>query len=113
MSVGPLALPYYSLLPSDNLSELHDTYETQLEFMHSDVASGGLWTPKDCKPLHKVAIIIPFKNRTSHLVTLLSVLIPVLKRQEIMFQFFVVEQVIIQCSLNKTDIRYMITITIE
>lgn len=93
ISVGPMTLPLLQL--ADNSLKLYEIRQNRLIMLHSDMKPNGLWSPKHCNPLHRVAVIIPFKNRTPHLVTLLSVLIPVLKRQEVMFQIFVTEQVMI------------------
>ncbi|VVC36779.1 Hypothetical protein CINCED_3A013088 [Cinara cedri] len=54
---------------------------------------GGSWAPEDCKARHSVCIIIPYRDRKDHLWTLLYRLIPVLKRQQLDFKIFVVEQV--------------------
>ncbi|XP_050428592.1 beta-1,4-N-acetylgalactosaminyltransferase bre-4-like [Adelges cooleyi] len=54
---------------------------------------GGSWAPEDCKARHSVCIIIPYRDRQDHLWTLLHRLIPVLKRQQLDFKIFVVEQV--------------------
>jgi hypothetical protein len=54
---------------------------------------GGSWAPDDCKARHSVCIIIPYRDRKDHLWTLLYRLIPVLKRQQLDFKIFVVEQV--------------------
>ncbi|XP_050535113.1 beta-1,4-N-acetylgalactosaminyltransferase bre-4-like [Daktulosphaira vitifoliae] len=54
---------------------------------------GGSWAPEDCKARHSVCIIIPYRDRQDHLWTLLHRLIPLLKRQQLDFKIFVVEQV--------------------
>lgn len=54
---------------------------------------GGSWAPDDCTARHSVCIIIPYRDRKDHLWTLLYRLIPVLKRQQLDFKIFVVEQV--------------------
>ncbi|XP_072023943.1 uncharacterized protein [Amphiura filiformis] len=54
--------------------------------------SGGHWKPTDCIPRWKVAIIIPYRNRSIHLPILLHYLTPFLQRQLLEFHFFVVEQ---------------------
>lgn len=67
--------------------------EQDLKTIHADLESGGLWLPKDCTPVFRVAIVVPYRDRTAHLLTFLKVLLPVLKKQRIQFQIFVVEQV--------------------
>ncbi|GFR87206.1 beta-1,4-galactosyltransferase 1 [Elysia marginata] len=59
---------------------------------NANVLNGGEWAPLDCVSRHRVAFVIPYRDRWSHLKTLLHHLIPVLKRQQIHFRMFVVEQ---------------------
>lgn len=55
--------------------------------------NGGKWSPKYCKARHKVAIVIPYKNRLKNLNYFLYHMHPFLQRQELEYQIFVVEQV--------------------
>lgn len=64
----------------------------ELAKAYPDVEKGGRVRPKHCKAAEKVAIIIPFRNRHSHLYILLNNLIPLLRRQLIDARFFVIEQ---------------------
>jgi len=57
--------------------------------------SGGEWKPADCVARYHMAVVIPFRDRDSHLIALLRHLIPLLQRQMIHFRIFVVEQVMI------------------
>ncbi|KAK3761737.1 hypothetical protein RRG08_010354 [Elysia crispata] len=56
------------------------------------VQKGGSWTPDQCKPWQRVAIIIPYRDRMHHLLILLRRLHPMLKLQKIDYRVFVVEQ---------------------
>ncbi|KAI1718376.1 beta-1,4-N-acetylgalactosaminyltransferase bre-4 [Ditylenchus destructor] len=71
---------------------IDDLEEGEVELFNSDVSPGGKWKPKDCQARHKVAIIIPYRDRKSHLTRLLDFLIPVLKKQLLDFRFIVTEQ---------------------
>uniref|UniRef100_A0A0B7B2K3 Beta-1,4-galactosyltransferase n=1 Tax=Arion vulgaris TaxID=1028688 RepID=A0A0B7B2K3_9EUPU len=53
---------------------------------------GGHYEPEDCAAVEKLAIIIPYRNRHSHLHILLNNLLPVLIRQKRDFRIFVIEQ---------------------
>lgn len=68
---------------------------------------GGYWAPEDCQARHSVCIIVPYRDRKDHLWTLLYRIIPVLKRQQLEFKIFVVEQVYQWCIsvviLNRGD----------
>lgn len=80
ISVGPLAV-------IKNPPEL-EVIERELK----DVKSGGMHLPSNCIARHKVAIIIPFRDRMRHLETLLFNLHPILLRQQIDYEIFVIEQ---------------------
>ncbi|XP_072020708.1 uncharacterized protein [Amphiura filiformis] len=53
---------------------------------------GGIWTPSDCMPRWKVAIVIPYRNRSFHLPIVIRFLTPMLQRQKLEFGFYVAEQ---------------------
>lgn len=78
--VGPLAT--YSDSPS---------YE-ELEKLYPEVSSGGRYKPPDCISRHKVAIVLPYRNRDIHLRTFLKNIHPFLERQQLDYGIYVVEQ---------------------
>ncbi|CAH1109966.1 unnamed protein product [Psylliodes chrysocephalus] len=53
---------------------------------------GGHWQPENCRVLSKVAIVIPFRCRGEHLLLFLQHMHPFLKRQQLDYRIFVVEQ---------------------
>ncbi|KAL1497677.1 hypothetical protein ABEB36_008598 [Hypothenemus hampei] len=53
---------------------------------------GGHWKPPNCVVEKKVAIVIPFKCRGEHLLLFLQHMHPFLKRQQLDYTIFVVEQ---------------------
>lgn len=53
----------------------------------------GRWLPSNCKARHRVAIIIPYKDRQQNLNYFLNHMHPFLQRQELEYQVFVIEQV--------------------
>jgi hypothetical protein len=63
-----------------------------VEASNPQVTVGGKWEPDDCDSWQRVAIIIPYRNREQHLILLLNRLHPLLKKQKIAYQIFVVEQ---------------------
>lgn len=63
-----------------------------MEKTFTDVKPGGRGYPTDCLARYRVAIIIPFRDRPQHLQTLLYNLHPMLLRQQIDYQIFIVEQ---------------------
>ncbi|KAG0724964.1 Beta-1,4-N-acetylgalactosaminyltransferase bre-4 [Chionoecetes opilio] len=62
------------------------------ERAHPELAPGGHFTPGDCLARYKVAVIIPYRDRVSHLSVLLHHLHPILQRQQVDYTIFVVEQ---------------------
>ncbi|KAK0060953.1 beta-1 4-galactosyltransferase 4 [Biomphalaria pfeifferi] len=65
-------------------SELVDEY--------IEMEPGGHLRPQNCTPGQTMAILIPYRNRSSHLHILLHNLIPFLTRQNVDVTFFVIEQ---------------------
>ena len=72
---------------------LSDVTMKEVELQYSDVSNGGQWSPTVCKSQHHVAIIIPYRDRKSHLKILLRHLHGFLQKQQLSYRIFVVEQV--------------------
>lgn len=66
---------------------------TLLAKQNPEVKVGGRYAPKDCISPHKVAIIIPFRNRQEHLKYWLYYLHPILQRQQLDYGIYVINQV--------------------
>ncbi|XP_064489036.1 beta-1,4-N-acetylgalactosaminyltransferase bre-4-like [Ornithodoros turicata] len=62
------------------------------EKIFTDLMPGGRYTPKECRSRHRVAIIIPYRNRSEHLVEFLNYMHYMLKRQQLDYGIYVVEQ---------------------
>lgn len=54
---------------------------------------GGLSTPLNCKPRHKVALIIPYRNRESNLKLFLQNIHPFLAKQQLDYGIYLIEPV--------------------
>ena len=54
--------------------------------------NNGRWTPAGCKARHRVAIIVPYKNRLQNLNYFLVNMHPFLQKQMLEYQIFIVEQ---------------------
>jgi hypothetical protein len=74
-----------SIFPNVSLDEIETNY--------SNVRSGGQWSPSHCLARHKVAIIIPYRDRFEHLIILLYYLHSILQRQELDYKIYVSEQI--------------------
>ncbi|XP_037513474.1 beta-1,4-N-acetylgalactosaminyltransferase bre-4 isoform X1 [Rhipicephalus sanguineus] len=57
-----------------------------------DVMPGGRFQPKECTSRHRVAILVPYRNRTEHLKIFAYNIHKVLSRQQIDYGVFVIEQ---------------------
>uniref|UniRef100_A0A1A8GTB6 Beta-1,4-galactosyltransferase n=1 Tax=Nothobranchius korthausae TaxID=1143690 RepID=A0A1A8GTB6_9TELE len=64
----------------------------QIKNENPNVQLGGLFKPKDCEALQKVAIIIPFRKRDEHLKFWLYYLHPILQRQQLEYGVYVINQ---------------------
>ena len=74
------------------IDEVPSTME-EVELSLPNIKPGGTFAPTDCKSSHKVAIIIPYRNRPDHLRILLYNIHPILSRQNIDYGIFVIEEV--------------------
>lgn len=72
---------------------LTDTSYKDLESRFTWLQIGGHHTPTGCKPREQVAVLIPFRNRGSHLRILLNNLHPILYRQQLGYTIYVLKQV--------------------
>ncbi len=57
-----------------------------------DIRKGGKHSPKECKSYQKVAIIVPYRNRLSHLQLFVQHIHPFLNQQLIDYTLFIIEQ---------------------
>ncbi|XP_052770058.1 beta-1,4-galactosyltransferase 4-like [Mya arenaria] len=58
---------------------------------YQSVQPGGIWSPESCTPAAKVAVIITYRNRESHLKVILKVLHTLLQNQQLHYGIYVVE----------------------
>ena len=67
------------------MKKIEKLYQTKLEL-------GGRFKPKQCIARHRVAIIVPYRDREEHLRTFLLHMHSYLPRQQLDYGIFVVEQ---------------------
>jgi len=65
----------------------------ELELQHAELHIGGSWEPASCIARHRIAVIVPFRDREEHLRALLNLIHPMLQRQLLKYTVFVAEQV--------------------
>ncbi|CAN7976789.1 unnamed protein product [Ixodes persulcatus] len=73
------------------LQEAPSLEEIEKSFTH--IMPGGRFKPKECLARHRVAILIPYRNREEHLRVFLYNMHQFLPRQQIDYGIFVIEQV--------------------
>ncbi|XP_032519033.1 beta-1,4-N-acetylgalactosaminyltransferase bre-4-like [Danaus plexippus] len=56
------------------------------------VQNGGYYTPENCRSRHKVAIIVPYRNRKENLAAFITNMHPFLMKQKLEYRIFIVEQ---------------------
>uniref|UniRef100_A0A8C6YV57 Beta-1,4-galactosyltransferase n=1 Tax=Nothoprocta perdicaria TaxID=30464 RepID=A0A8C6YV57_NOTPE len=64
----------------------------QIQAKNPAVGAGGRYRPPACEPRSRTAIVIPHRNRESHLGHLLYYLHPFLQRQQLQYGIYVVHQ---------------------
>ncbi|CAH0589188.1 unnamed protein product [Chrysodeixis includens] len=72
-----------------------DKQEPALEWVakrNPDVKAGGYFCPAHCRARYRVAIVVPYRDRKGHLAIFLRYIHPLLKKQQLEYRIFVVEQ---------------------
>ncbi|KOB74115.1 Glycosyltransferase [Operophtera brumata] len=67
----------------------------ELDFVEKkfpEIKWGGMYAPPNCTARHKVAIIVPYRDREQHLAVFLNHMHPFLMKQQIEYGIFVIEQ---------------------
>lgn len=64
----------------------------QLEERFNWLEAGGHWAPDFCRAAKSVAIVVPFRCRGEHLLLFLQHMHPFLKRQQLDYTIFIIEQ---------------------
>ncbi|XP_062236051.1 beta-1,4-galactosyltransferase 1-like [Platichthys flesus] len=80
--VGPLGVDFSQKLTLDEVRRK----------VSSSLREGGRYQPPDCVSKHKVAVVIPFRNRHEHLNYWLYYLHPILMRQQLDYGVYVINQ---------------------
>ncbi|XP_070701255.1 beta-1,4-galactosyltransferase 2 [Pempheris klunzingeri] len=94
---SPKPLPPCPEIPPGLVGRLLIEFSSQMTMErvqkeNPNVTEGGRYTPPDCRPRWKVAIIIPFRHRENHLKYWLHYLHPILRRQKIDYGIYIINQ---------------------
>jgi hypothetical protein len=69
-----------------------DEMTVELKMKEAGLKMGGRYEPETCQSRHKVAIVVPYRDRKDHLTVFLRYLHPFLQRQQLNYVIIVVEQ---------------------
>jgi N-terminal region of glycosyl transferase group 7 len=83
-------IDYNSTVAWDTLINQHSVSQSD---GRSTMTSAGRWRPSWCIPRHRIAVLVPFRNRDKDLSVLLNVLHTHLRRQHLDYVIIVIEQV--------------------
>lgn len=75
-----------------NKTEL-DMNKIENELKNLPIREGGLSSPIECKSRHRVALIVPFRDRDSNLKIFLNNLHPLLVKQQLDYGIFLIEPI--------------------
>jgi len=76
--------------------------EIEEHYANSSIELGGHWSPFHCTARHRVAIIIPYRDRDMQLRIFLNFMHQFLQKQQLDYQIFLVEPVRILKMANKS-----------
>ena len=80
------SLPFIDLNDTSIPSSVSDEFG-------GEVKRGGTWQPKYCTARKKIAVLIPYRNRTNQLNVFLRHMHPIFQRQLLDYRIFLIEQV--------------------
>ncbi|XP_075980207.1 beta-1,4-N-acetylgalactosaminyltransferase bre-4-like [Anticarsia gemmatalis] len=88
-------LPLCDAMPPDLGPIPVNKTELELDFVekkYPEIEYGGRYKPPNCTARHKVAIIVPYRDRQQHLAIFLNHMHPFLMKQQIEYGIFIIEQ---------------------
>ena len=97
MKPSPSPLPLCPKGPPESAGRIHVRQQQYKEeelntlFMNDSI-TGGRWKPRTCAARHKIAIIVPYRNRERELGIFLRHMHPFLQRQQVHYSIYIIEQ---------------------
>jgi len=76
------------------------TVEEVDQTMSGSLEKGGVYRPPHCLPIQRIAILVPYRNQSSHLANFLEIMHPFLQQQNLQYVIVAVQQTG-DCVFNK------------
>jgi len=89
---SPPITPVEELVSMPSFLEEKDLELVDRSMQGGMLGKGGSYIPTDCQPTSRIAILIPYRNRSSHLAHFLEIMHPILQRQRLQYTIVVVNQ---------------------
>ncbi|XP_032519233.2 beta-1,4-N-acetylgalactosaminyltransferase bre-4-like [Danaus plexippus] len=89
------SLPLCDEMPPDLGPISVNKTEIELDWVekrYPEVRSGGIYSSSNCTARHRVAIIVPYRDRQQHLAIFLNHMHPFLMKQQIEYGIYIIEQ---------------------
>ncbi|XP_037293005.1 beta-1,4-N-acetylgalactosaminyltransferase bre-4 isoform X3 [Manduca sexta] len=81
-----------SIIKQNGKEKQRNVKKRRTKDMLSEIQMGGYYYPKDCRSRHKVAILVPYRNRKRNLEIFMYHMHPFLIKQKLEYRIFVIEQ---------------------
>lgn len=82
-----------TLFPGPFKVDLYPHNIADINKQFPSVSPGGRWSPQDCTPSERIAIIVPYRDRAEDLILFLNNLHKFLQEQRLQYSVYLVEQV--------------------
>ena len=96
---------HYFIVGFINITSWSPSYD-ELERLNDDLELGGIWTPRTCQSRDRVALVVPYRDRETHLRTFLHNIHPFLQKQQLHYGVYVVQQVFTGVELGASLIDF-------
>ena len=92
LHVSNLSVAFIAIWNID-VDALLNMSQLERDFHQAGIRDGGYYTPPNCDSRQRIAILVPFRNRSEHLVKFLAHMHPFLQKQNTTYRIFLIEQV--------------------
>ncbi len=94
--------------------DVSDVSWNKILAQNPELEPGGRYRPRECVARNKVAVIVPYRDRERHLRSFLYNLHPMLKRQQLDYGIYVIDQIgKLPCKKKLLIRRILLTLTMK